>query len=167
MMRAITSGTVDMELTEIDFAECERALYADFHLKGGWSKFIMDIGPTIRIDAPDWVQESLNHKPYLFTSKEDHEQYEYSYRVYPGEKVRFDNLPPSSKKDSIPFENPHLHHLTVGKMYTVINCPQTRFGRRTWLTIRNDIGDLVRHYRGRFTKMNISGIEEPQDDDLL
>lgn len=155
-----------MELTQIDFAKCEEALYSQY-IKDYIRSSVNDLGYDLVGDVQVSGVEEVRHKPYLFTSKEDHDEYELSYRVYPGEQIRFDNLVPSSKRNSLPLENPHFHHLTVGKMYTVVSCPQTRFGQNTWITIRNDIGDLVRHYRGRFTKLSFSGIEEPEDDDLL
>lgn len=152
----------EMELTEIDFAKCEQALYSDL-IDLGYEmltppKFHFVLSGNGRIDAPDWVRERMTRTEY--------EDYRSEYAVSIGDEIRFDNLAIGSKYKPLDLSNPH--GLTLGKIYRVVEIDTgNRFGRYSKVYIYDDTGKLTFHIRGRFTKMNISSIEEPLDDDLI
>lgn len=122
------------------------------------------IGPSVRIDQPDWVTGDMTW--------DEHERFRQEYSVSVGEMIRFDNLPVSTKVKVFDLSE-GTHHLTLGKLYKVEGLDITpgrevpRFGKSSKVHIRDDRGILVPHYRGRFNKLNVSMIPEPNDDDII
>lgn len=156
---------------DFDFSVYEQAMY---------SKFQLDIGPTVTLTAAPaalratpialkWVDIQDYYQPFpreKMTLKE-HEEYRVEYSVAVGEKIRFDNLLPSTSDKHLVFDDPSKHNLTLGNMYEVIELDGNKFGKTSKITILDDSGSPATHYRGRFTKMNISAIPEPNDDDII